>query len=1269
MRLLKKIYLGVAVLLTFLVVALVFVVSTTSGAHLVLHGTARWIPGLEIHSVSGSWQDLTVKNLRYQMPGVAVGIGEFHLMWSFRCLREPQVCLNSLSLSNVHVDVSIAEVGPAAKVLVESCALLAPYPLNLRRLTLNNVRVKVEDTYIVIDELSTGLRFHGNQLTVTPTLIAGLLVSPPIASAKVIAETVALAMKSDIRMLKKKNIIAEARGEFIHPYTRLAEKLRTLFSTPILPPLSSLTFPLNVTLEDIEGKNLRLTGEAGLKISRLRLQAATRDQRAELTLLDIDSPQGLINASGTAQLSGRWPVSMIINATIHSLRLKGEKIALALQGCLRDELFADFHFSGPLTAKLSVKARLSQPGLPLKLALSSPAIQWPLIGVSKYQVRRLSLRVNGEAQDYHLTLKAAMTGEGLPPMDVTLDANSNPEGFMLSSLRLAALQGNTDLSAVVDWQRNISWRSELLLSGINTAHQWPKWPARIDGRLIFCGSLYRGTWQLQVPELELHGHVRQNKLTAKGSLSANTAGQWQVPQFLLALGPNQLTVKGELTDEFALDAVLNAPALPGLGGWAAGNIKLRGNLHAPQLLIDLNAKALRWGRLTLGNIALKGDIFSSNIVRGNLELQLERLVQGSLSMTQLTIGVTGDEKHHQIMLIMKGAPIAGQMKLRGSFDRQRQAWQGALCQTYFDTPLGEWRLMRTMTLEYQASTAHLIIGPHCWKNIHAQICAPKHSEIGTSGKARLLLTRFDLAILKPMLPVKMHASGVFTGTIDVRWKSGSAPPQGKVTLVGRGVKVRRIVQGNKTLPVVFETLRLNAALDKGVVRIKWLMNIAEHGRLKGDMRVIESHNRRLLSGEINVNHLSLSLLQPLVSPGESVDGLLNAALRLGGDVRRPMLRGQLAMDGLVIKGNFMPFFMTESRLAVAFSETRSTLEGALCTTRGQINLIGTASWGRGSDWKARISAKGNQVRIIMPPLARLDISPDIVFEATPTLFSLNGKVDIPWARIKVKDMQQSVVGICKDEVLLDNDFQPITDSDSVLGMPIISNLLVHVGEDVHLDAFGLKARLEGHLKVAQDKQALGLNGQIDIASGRFHAYGQDLIVNKGQLLFSGPVDQPYLNMEAIRNPDCTEDEVTAGVRVSGLADRPTVNVFSEPVKSQQEALSYLLRGHGLDGSGVDSNMMTSMLIGMGVAQSGHVVGKIGKAFRVSDLSLETKGVGESSQVVLSGYMAPYLQVKYGVGIFDSLATLTLRYRLMPKLYLEAVSGLNQTLDMLYRFEF
>jgi len=122
--------------------------------------------------------------------------------------------------------------------------------------------------------------------------------------------------------------------------------------------------------------------------------------------------------------------------------------------------------------------------------------------------------------------------------------------------------------------------------------------------------------------------------------------------------------------------------------------------------------------------------------------------------------------------------------------------------------------------------------------------------------------------------------------------------------------------------------------------------------------------------------------------------------------------------------------------------------------------------------------------------------------------------------------------------------------------------------------------------------------------------------------------------------------------------------------SQQEALSYLLRGQGLnsDEQG-DNDMFTALLIGLGTAQTSNLVGDIGNTFGIKNLSLDTQGVGNNQKVVVSGYLLPNLQLKYGVGIFDSLAVFTLRYRLLPRLYLDVASGLDQTVDLIYQFEF
>ncbi|MDI2068224.1 translocation/assembly module TamB domain-containing protein, partial [Klebsiella pneumoniae] len=130
------------------------------------------------------------------------------------------------------------------------------------------------------------------------------------------------------------------------------------------------------------------------------------------------------------------------------------------------------------------------------------------------------------------------------------------------------------------------------------------------------------------------------------------------------------------------------------------------------------------------------------------------------------------------------------------------------------------------------------------------------------------------------------------------------------------------------------------------------------------------------------------------------------------------------LSGLDIDGNFMPFDMQPSQLAVNFNGTRSTLAGVVRTQQGEINLSGDADWSQIDNWRARVAAKGSRVRITVPPMVRLDVSPDVVFEATPSLFTLDGNVDVPWARIVVHDLPESAVGVSSDMVMLNNNLQP-----------------------------------------------------------------------------------------------------------------------------------------------------------------------------------------------------------------------------------------------------
>lgn len=120
---------------------------------------------------------------------------------------------------------------------------------------------------------------------------------------------------------------------------------------------------------------------------------------------------------------------------------------------------------------------------------------------------------------------------------------------------------------------------------------------------------------------------------------------------------------------------------------------------------------------------------------------------------------------------------------------------------------------------------------------------------------------------------------------------------------------------------------------------------------------------------------------------------------------------------------------------------------------------------------------------------------------------------------------------------------------------------------------------------------------------------------------------------------------------------------------QQQSLSYMLTGRGLGQSSGDSQetVLANMLLGFGLGQSENMVTNIGQKLGFKDVNLDTSGQGENTQLSVSGYVAPGVQLRYGVGVFNTASEVAIRYELLPQLYIEAVSGLSNALDIYYSF--
>ncbi|KOO11110.1 hypothetical protein AKJ18_30795, partial [Vibrio xuii] len=143
----------------------------------------------------------------------------------------------------------------------------------------------------------------------------------------------------------------------------------------------------------------------------------------------------------------------------------------------------------------------------------------------------------------------------------------------------------------------------------------------------------------------------------------------------------------------------------------------------------------------------------------------------------------------------------------------------------------------------------------------------------------------------------------------------------------------------------------------------------------------------------------------------------------------------------------------------------------------------------------------------------------------------------------------SATGVSSDLVLLDEELKPVDESKSI-PFEVETDINIKIGDDFKLSAFGLDGGLIGNLNVTQKDKAPYVVGDVNIVDGSYRSFGQDLRIQEGKILMSGPVDLPYVQISAIRNPENTQDDVIAGVKVTGPATDPSVTIFSEPAMPQ-----------------------------------------------------------------------------------------------------------------------
>ena len=893
-------------------------------------------------------------------------------------------------------------------------------------------------------------------------------------------------------------------------------------------------------------------------------------------------------------------------------------------------------------------------------------LHWPLSPPLAYHSKAGEYALSGPVDALSINVTTDVSMPQLPDVAATLAGVVDPNGINLTTTTLALLNGEVASHGRVAWSPVLSWALDVEASGIEPGAHWPQWPARLDATVDVTGQMDEHGLHTTLDITRVAGQLRDHPVSARGAIDVRNE-RIEARGLSLTTGSNRLDIDGVYDQQAELSFVLEAPdlsqVLPGLHGKVSGRGSVSGTLAAPSLLVELVASDMSYQEHNARAVSLNAEISPVKTQPSHLALNIEQANAGGQQFETVDVTVDGTLDSHHFTVSLESSIAAGALELEGGL--QERSWQGRLTQMTLDTPAaGVWSLEAPATLELDRTRATL--GATCLIG-------------GTRGKACTLV---DWTAEKGIQQANVEISDLSLGLADP-WLPNESSLTGNLNLSGEVHERTGQLQGDFSASVSAGDLTFAQTRSKSIVlshaqtsgRVQLAgenLNVSLDsvvggaGRVKANVSLAALTTQRRLSGSVEATLAQLDVVTPFVTALDAVDGDITVRATLGGTLSAPQVNGraelQLGSAAVVPIG----VEVIDSNVVIdSDSNGAASLSGTFYSGGGELSVTGQGLLDAVAGFPFDVTLEGTDFEVIRLPLAQVFASPSLRLAVNEQHVSVSGTVVVPKATITPEDVSASAIKVSSDEVILD---QPATESAPASSpvKPILVDVTVELGDDVVFDGFGLTSKLSGRLAIAQNLEGTTTGqGNLDLVGGQYRAYGQRLEIERGRLLFAGPLDNPGLDVRAVRK----SGNVTAGILIGGTVNSLRSQVFSEPALSEAEALSYLLTGRGLSGaSKSEAALLSQAALSLGLQGAPLITQQLQSAFGLDEVSVGGSGQAGNTSLILGKRITPDITVRYALGLFDTVGAFFLNYRLTDNLSLETESGESQGVDLLYNIE-
>jgi translocation and assembly module TamB len=1259
----RKIITGIlksSLVVTIVICLLIGFLLTPWGAKIVINTASSVIDELTMDYRSGGvGSELHLSSVKWKQPHSKIDINNLRLSIKLSCVWRLALCIDLVGTDKMVVQIQPS--GPSPATEPASSAITLPFPVYMENINLNTFSLEVKDTAIISwQKLTSKLDFY-HRLRIEHMQLDGFNLT---TFAKGIPKVATQAEPFDW-----------ARWEY-QPITLL----------PFILPIHFEVLAFNMS-----ATSLQLARQQEIKLQKVSFKAKGSKKRVQLDELLIEHEQGRLLAKGNVQLEGdfehvftvdanaNWveqtPLKLTVRSSgnIHSLSTQVELVETSLSTQMQTVTSQ----AKPLKLVMDLTAQASKETLPVKMRLGWNDLEWPL---TEPELKSESgvIDIIGDLNALKMTIHTMVSGTHVPDVKIDLSAiaasTALNKSFELNELLLETLGGKVLSKGTLTFSEFINWQGSSAISHLDPSVLWPELVADINGEVLTQANNSQGIWKAKLNKLNINGLWQGYPLSASGSIDFHQNNGLQLRALSLKSADNIFSLDGgvskqrQLDIKFMLDAADLSNSFPQLAGTLSLAGNLRGSIEQPELNYELSGNNLLVSEVFIEHALGQGNIKwnEQKTIALNIELTGIQGINNQVDSAKLVL--MGDARDHQLDLTTGGQSTSVDVSIQGQLNQT--SWQGNWLSGDIESSYANLTLLEPFKIAADWAKQEYFIAPHCWRHTENELCIKKAEFKKNTATWDLSLKEFDVLSFVsrfmpgiPLIQTKSRLNLDMTGDWDIK----QLPNANLSASLSQGDWV--FSEQNHLQLSLDETL-FEAQISPQKILAKINFSGDKIGTLsasvEGQSGVYADPLNRPIQGELTIGGFDLAALKALVPHLDVLEGGINGQAKIDGTLGKPLLTGELQLSNGALHDESLPVALSAIEQSISLKGQSADFNGSYKLGKGLGKMKGDITWL--PTLRGHLQISGDELEFDYQSMIKAKVSPNINIMFEHNNLEINGEVTIPYARIKVRDLPKGSISPSKDVILVEQQ-AAINAYQQRLALNILLKVDPLRSNEVKIDAFGLTTDLQGDLRLQNNKNEIFGSGEVQLVNGRYQAYGQNLIIRDGDLLFNSTLDRPFLNIEAVRDPGLTSDGVIAGLRIEGVAQKPTISVFSEPVMEQQQILSYMLTGRGIGEFSGDSDntILTNALLSIGLGQSENLISKVGNKIGFEDVNLDTSGQGDDTQLSLTGTIAPGVQLRYGVGVFDSISEVAIRYELIPRLYFEAVSGASYAIDIYYQF--